>query len=63
MARILPTTKAFAALRKVLDGGDIPWSTLAGALAGSVVFFLLAAMASTWLLSVFRRRGFVTRYS
>jgi ABC-2 type transport system permease protein len=63
IAQILPTTKAFAALRAVLDGRSLPWNTLAASLVGSVIFFILAVAFASWLLSVFRRRGFVTRYS
>lgn len=63
LASILPTTKAFSALRTVLAGNPLPWDTLAASLAGSLVFFFGAAAFATWLLRVFRRRGFVTRYS
>lgn len=62
-AQVLPTTKGFAALRKVLDGQSLPWGTLAGSLLGSIVFFIASVLFASWLLSVFRRRGFVTRYS
>jgi ABC-2 type transport system permease protein len=59
----LPMTKAFAALRTVLDGRPLPWDTLGASLIGSVVFLAGALAFATWLLHVFRRRGFVTRYS
>lgn len=63
VASVLPTTKAFAALRAVLDGRPLPWSTLAASLLGSLIFLAIAFAWSRWLLGVFRRRGFVTRYS
>jgi ABC-2 type transport system permease protein len=63
VAQYLPMTKAFAALRAVLDGKSLPWGTLAGSLAGSLVFLCAAIAFASWLLSVFRKRGFVTRYS
>ncbi len=63
VAEVLPMTKTFAALRAVLDGRPLPWSTLAAALVGSILFFAGAIAFATWLLHVFRRRGFVTRYS
>jgi ABC-2 type transport system permease protein len=63
VASVFPTTKAFAALRTLLDGDPLPWGTLAGALVGSVVFFAAGILFASWLLRMFRRRGFVTRYS
>ena len=62
-AALLPTTKAFAALRHVLAGGSLQWGTLAASAAGTVAMFALAVAFSTWQLRTFRRRGFVTRYS
>ena len=60
---VLPTTRAFAAARAVLDGGAVPWGSLGWATVGTVVFLALAAWFGTLMLSVFRTRGFVTRYS
>jgi ABC-2 type transport system permease protein len=62
-ARWLPTTKAFEALRDVLANKPLPWGTLGEAFLGSVVVLGLSFWCATWLLSVFRRRGLVTRYS
>ncbi len=63
VASVLPTTKAFAALRAVLAGRALPWSTLAAGAVGTVVLLGLTIGFVTWQLTVFRRRGFVTRYS
>ena len=63
VSSVLPTTKAFVALRTVLAGGSLPWGTLAQGFAGSLVVFALTFWCATWLLSVFRKRGLVTRYS
>jgi ABC-2 type transport system permease protein len=63
LARILPTTYAFAAARTVLDGGAVPWDDLARALVGSLVCIALAFWFVVRMLSTFRRRGYVTRYS
>ena len=63
VAQVLLTTKAFAALRAVLDGRALPWRTLGGSLVGSVLFVVCAIAFASWLLRVFRKRGFVTRYS
>jgi ABC-2 type transport system permease protein len=63
IARVLPTTHAFAASRSVLDGGGVPWERLGLAALASVA---LAAAGIVWvvaMLRVFRKRGYVTRYS
>jgi ABC-2 type transport system permease protein len=62
-ASVLPTTKAFTALRALLDGKPLPWDTLAASFVGSLIAFALAVCFAAWLLRLFRRRGFVTRYS
>ena len=63
LALALPTTHAFAAGRAVLDGEGTPWTELGLAtvttfLAGGAAFVFLVKM-----LQLFRRRGYVTRYS
>jgi ABC-2 type transport system permease protein len=62
-ASILPTTLAFDAARQVLDGRPVPWSNLGVASLGTVIFLALAAWFGAFMLSVFRSRGFITRYS
>jgi ABC-2 type transport system permease protein len=63
IARVLPSTHAFSAMRALLDGDPMPWNDI---LAGTVGAFV-ALLASLWfcvaMLGVFRRRGFVTRFS
>jgi ABC-2 type transport system permease protein len=63
IARALPTTKAFEALRLVLDGHPIPWGLLRSAFLGSLVCLALSVAFCVSRLKVFRRRGFVTRFS
>lgn len=63
LASILPTTLAFDAARQVLDGNPVPWASLGSATIGSVVALALAAWFGATMLSVFRSRGFITRYS
>lgn len=63
LSRQLPTTKLFDAVRGQLDGTGLSWSSVAAAAGGSLMFFLLSALFSFRLLKVFRRRGYVTRYS
>ena len=63
IARILPTTHAFAAARAVLDGEPLPWDQLAAALLGIVVLVAAGLAFVTGMLRTFRRRGYVTRFS
>jgi ABC-2 type transport system permease protein len=63
VAALLPTTHAFAAARVVLDGQGVPWGSLATGAAGTVVVLVLSLAFCGRMLTVFRARGFVTRYS
>ncbi len=62
IGRVLPLTHIFAAARAVLDGHALPWDELAIAAVGALVL----AVASVWfvvrMLSVFRARGYISRY-
>ena len=60
---LLPSTHAFAAARELLDGGGLPLDRMVAAGAGLAVVLPLAAAFLLRMLSVFRRRGYVTRYS
>ena len=60
---LLPTTHAFAAGRDLIDGGPIPWGELALAAVGTVASLAAALAFVAWMLRLFRRRGYVTRYS
>lgn len=62
-ARLLPTTLAFEAARRVLDGGPVPWPQLGAATIGTLVVLAASAWFGAAMLSVFRARGFITRYS
>jgi ABC-2 type transport system permease protein len=63
LSRLLPTTHAFAAGRALIDGGPVPWGELGLAAAGTLVVTAGALAFVAWMLRVFRRRGYVTRYS
>ena len=63
MSALLPTTHAFAAGRQLVDGGPMPWGELALAAVGTVVATAAALAFLAWMLRVFRRRGYVTRYT
>jgi ABC-2 type transport system permease protein len=60
---LLPTTHAFAAGRRLVEGGPAPWGELGLAAAGTVVVMAGALAFLAWMLRLFRRRGYVTRYS
>lgn len=63
IARVLPTTYVFEASRVLLDGDGVDTGLLWRGLLGAVI----AVGASFWfvvhMLSTFRRRGYVTRFS
>ena len=63
ISELLPTTHAFAAGRELIDGGPMPWGELAQAAIGTLVAVLGALAFVAWMLRLFRRRGYVTRYS
>ncbi len=63
LARILPSTHAFNALRDVLAGKPLPTGEIVSGMIGAVVMLLLGFAFTTWMLRVFRQRGFVTRFS
>ncbi len=63
VALVLPTTHAFAAGRALLDHHGLPWGQL-GVAAGCTLGLLVVAIAYTAaMLSLFRKRGYITRYS
>jgi hypothetical protein len=63
IARVLPTTHAFAAMRVILDEGHIPWGTIGLGSLGAAVLTALALGFLLRMLKLFRARGFITRYS
>jgi ABC-2 type transport system permease protein len=63
ISELLPTTHAFAAGRELIDGGPMPWGELAQAAVGTLVAVLGALAFVAWMLRLFRRRGYITRYS
>jgi ABC-2 type transport system permease protein len=63
LARVLPSTHAFTALRAVLAGLPLPWGEIRAGLIGAVVFVALGFAYAAFALRTFRRRGLVTRFS
>ncbi len=63
VAFVLPTTHAFNAMRLLLDGRGIDWGEIGIAAAGALALAGLALTYLTRMLAVFRKRGFISRYS
>ncbi|MDQ1438418.1 MAG: type transport system permease protein [Acidimicrobiaceae bacterium] len=63
VARVLPTTHVFAAARVVLSGRALPWGQLGWAALGTGVLAVLSVVYVTRMLSAFRARGFISRYT
>jgi ABC-2 type transport system permease protein len=63
ISKILPSTRAFDAMRQVLAGKPLPVDEIAIGLVGSVVFVIAGFTFSWFMLRSFRRRGFITRFS
>jgi ABC-2 type transport system permease protein len=63
IAKLLPTTHAFEALRGLVDGKGLDWVQLGLAAIGSVALMLLALWYLLAMLHRFRQRGYITRYT
>ena len=63
VARALPTTRAFEVARGLVAGEPLDWGELAWAAVLTLVAVILATAWVARMLAVFRRRGYVTRYS
>ena len=62
IARILPTTRIFAAGRDVLAGHPLPWGQLGWAAIGGAII-LVASVAWVYRsLAVFRGKGYISRH-
>lgn len=63
LSQILPSTHVFEAARTILDGDAMPWHRLGYACAGLAVFIPLAVAYLRHMLTTFRARGYITRYT
>ncbi len=63
VAKSLPTTHAFIALRASIGGNGIAWGELGLAFVLALVMLAIAGAFVVSMLRVFRRRGYVTRYA
>lgn len=63
LARLLPTTHAFDAMRALIDGDGILWDKIGLGALSTVVLSGLALLFVTRMLALFRARGYISRYS
>jgi ABC-2 type transport system permease protein len=63
IAALLPTTHAFAALRSLVDGTGTDWVQLGIAAVGAIVLLGLSMWYLVAMLRLFRKRGYITRYT
>jgi ABC-2 type transport system permease protein len=63
VAKQLPTSRLFSILRQAVEGVTPTVGSLGAAALASLVFFVIAVAFANNLLKLFRRRGYVTRYS
>lgn len=63
VALALPTTHTFKAARALLDGGPMPWRELGVAGAAAAAAAVIGVFWVTRMLALFRKRGYITRYS
>jgi ABC-2 type transport system permease protein len=63
IAKLLPTTHAFEALRGLVDGKGLDWGQMAIAALGVAGLLVLSGWYLTRMLARFRSRGYITRYT
>jgi ABC-2 type transport system permease protein len=63
IARVLPSTHAFIALRTVLAGKPLPTHEIYIGIFGALMMVAAGFAFSAWMMRIFRQRGFVTRFS
>jgi ABC-2 type transport system permease protein len=63
VARSLPTTHAFIALRVAVAGDGIAWGELGFAFVLALIMLTIAGTFVVTMLKLFRKRGYVTRYA
>ena len=63
IAQALPTTHAFNAMRQLIDGRGLDWGELGIAAGSTILMAIVALVYLTRMLQVFRKRGFISRYS
>jgi ABC-2 type transport system permease protein len=62
LAMALPTTHAFAAAHRVVQGHALPWGQVGVAFGSAIVLSALALWYLTRMLALFRSRGYISRH-
>jgi ABC-2 type transport system permease protein len=62
IAAVLPTTHAFAVARALVEGQPMPWGQLSIAALTTLAALAVGLAFVGWMLRLFRRRGYITRY-
>lgn len=63
LAHLLPSTQAYAAGRTLLDGEPLPWDRIGIAAAQLAVLATTGTAFALHMLRLFRRRGYITRFT
>jgi ABC-2 type transport system permease protein len=63
LSNLLPTTYLFSAGRTVTETGALPGHTMLLALVSTIAAGALAVGYCMWMMRLFRRRGYITRWS
>jgi ABC-2 type transport system permease protein len=63
IGQALPTTHAFDAMRSLLDGRPLDWGQIGIAALGAVALAVGALVFLIRMLTLFRKRGYISRYS
>lgn len=63
LSRALPTTYLFSLGRTLTETGRLPAGTLVAAAVSTVAVTALTFAYCAWMMSLFRRRGYITRWS
>jgi ABC-2 type transport system permease protein len=63
IAHVLPTTHAFRAGRALFENGSMHWGEVGWATLGVAVGAIATLMFLARMLSVFRSRGYISRYT
>jgi ABC-2 type transport system permease protein len=62
VAKILPTTYTFSAAREVVLGNPAPWDEIGVAALATAAMIAVAAGIATFGLTIFQRRGYISRH-
>ncbi|HEX9258652.1 MAG TPA: ABC transporter permease [Acidimicrobiales bacterium] len=63
IARALPSSHAFTALREVLSGNPLPGDEIARGFVTGMLWLVGGVAFTAWMMHSFRKKGLVTRFS